>query len=109
MRDRIVEAFAREGADAWFKEGAKQRFLAGLVENPADWEKVDDILDVWFDSGSTHAFVLEERTDLAWPAALYLEGSDQHRGWFQSSLLEFVRHARPRPLRGGAHPWLRRR
>jgi isoleucyl-tRNA synthetase len=88
LRDRIVEAFAREGADAWFKEGAKQRFLAGLVEIPADWEKVDDILDVWFDSGSTHAFVLEERKDLAWPAALYLEGSDQHRGWFQSSLLE---------------------
>ena len=55
---------------------------------PGDWEKVDDILDVWFDSGSTHAFVLEKRPDLGWPASLYLEGSDQHRGWFQSSLLE---------------------
>ena len=55
---------------------------------PDDWEKVDDILDVWFDSGSTHAFVLEKRPDLEWPADLYLEGSDQHRGWFQSSLLE---------------------
>jgi isoleucyl-tRNA synthetase len=86
--DRVVDAFAREGADAWFQAGATQRFLGGLVENPGEWEKVDDILDVWFDSGSTHAFVLEVRPDLAWPASLYLEGSDQHRGWFQSSLLE---------------------
>lgn len=86
--DRIVGAFRKEGADAWFKPGARQRFLDGLVENPDDWEKVDDILDVWFDSGSTHAFVLEQRPDLKWPADLYLEGSDQHRGWFQSSLLE---------------------
>jgi isoleucyl-tRNA synthetase len=86
--DRIVAAFAKEGADAWFKEGAKARFLNGLVDNPDAWEKVDDILDVWFDSGCTHAFVLEQRPDLQWPASLYLEGSDQHRGWFQSSLLE---------------------
>ena len=85
---RIVTAFRQEGADAWFKEDANERFLAGIVSNPADWEKVDDILDVWFDSGSTHAFVLEQRADLKWPADLYLEGSDQHRGWFQSSLLE---------------------
>ena len=68
--------------------GARERFLGSLVDDPAEWEKVDDILDVWFDSGSTHAFVLEVRPDLAWPASLYLEGSDQHRGWFQSSLLE---------------------
>ncbi len=86
--DRIVAAFREEGADAWFKQGATERFLAGIIGNPADWEKVDDILDVWFDSGSTHAFVLEQRSDLKWPADLYLEGSDQHRGWFQSSLLE---------------------
>jgi len=86
--DRIVEAFAKEGADAWFEAGAKERFLSGLVDDPDAWEKVDDILDVWFDSGCTHAFVLEQRRDLAWPASLYLEGSDQHRGWFQSSLLE---------------------
>ena len=86
--ERIVEAFRIEGADAWFKEGARERFLEGIVDDPADWQKVDDILDVWFDSGSTHAFVLEERADLKWPADLYLEGSDQHRGWFQSSLLE---------------------
>src|SRR4029079_10180256 len=56
--DRIVNAFRAEGADAWFEAGAKERFLGGLVDNPADWEKIDDILDVWFDSGSTHAFVL---------------------------------------------------
>ncbi len=86
--ERIFSAFRAEGADAWFKQGAKQRFLAGVVDNPDDWDKIDDILDVWFDSGSTHAFVLEQRPDLAWPASLYLEGSDQHRGWFQSSLLE---------------------
>ena len=86
--ERVREAFAKEGADAWFKPGARERFLGGLVDDPSEWEKVDDILDVWFDSGSTHAFVLEVRPDLAWPASLYLEGSDQHRGWFQSSLLE---------------------
>jgi isoleucyl-tRNA synthetase len=86
--DRIAAAFEQEGADAWFVEGAKERFLDGLVDDPNAWEKVGDILDVWFDSGSTHAFVLEQRPDLKWPASLYLEGSDQHRGWFQSSLLE---------------------
>ena len=85
---RICEAFESEGADAWFEEGARERFLKGLVDDPEDWEQVMDILDVWFDSGSTHAFVLEAREDLKWPASLYLEGSDQHRGWFQSSLLE---------------------
>jgi isoleucyl-tRNA synthetase len=84
---RIVAAFRSEGADAWFAAGAKARFL-GDAYDPADWDKVDDILDVWFDSGSTHAFVLEQRPDLKWPADLYLEGSDQHRGWFHSSLLE---------------------
>jgi isoleucyl-tRNA synthetase len=86
--DRIVSAFEAEGADAWFVDGAKERFLDGLVDSPGDWEKAGDILDVWFDSGCTHAFVLEARPDLKWPADLYLEGSDQHRGWFQSSLLE---------------------
>ncbi len=88
LQKRITEAFKTEGADAWFAEGAAERFLDGLVESPSDWEQVRDILDVWFDSGSTHAFVLEKRKDLKWPADLYLEGSDQHRGWFQSSLLE---------------------
>ncbi len=85
---RIKDTFAKEGADAWYVEGAKERFLDGFVDDLENWEKVTDILDVWFDSGSTHAFCLEQRPDLKWPADLYLEGSDQHRGWFHSSLLE---------------------
>ena len=85
---RIMDAFKAEGADAWYEDGAKARFLDGLVDNPDEWDQVRDILDVWFDSGSTHAFCLEQRDDLKWPADLYLEGSDQHRGWFHSSLLE---------------------
>jgi len=88
---RIVAAFETEGADAWFAEDAKQRFLGNDVENSENWTKVTDILDVWFDSGSTHAFVLrnkEQWPDLKFPASMYLEGSDQHRGWFHSSLLE---------------------
>ncbi|CAK7254855.1 MULTISPECIES: isoleucine--tRNA ligase [unclassified Shinella] len=84
---RIIEAFEKEGADAWFAEGAKERFL-GNDHDPARWTQVMDILDVWFDSGSTHTFTLEDRPDLKWPADVYLEGSDQHRGWFHSSLLE---------------------
>jgi isoleucyl-tRNA synthetase len=83
--DRIAEAFEREGADAWYTADPKL-FLGN--RDPADYEQVMDIVDVWFDSGSTHAFVLESRPDLQWPASLYLEGSDQHRGWFHSSLLE---------------------
>jgi isoleucyl-tRNA synthetase len=85
---RVKAAFKAEGADAWFAEGAKARFLGDLVNDLDAWDQVRDILDVWFDSGSTHAFVLEERPDLKWPADVYLEGSDQHRGWFHSSLLE---------------------
>ena len=84
---RILEAFDAEGADAWFAEGAKERFL-GNEHDPAKWTQIMDILDVWFDSGSTHTFTLEDRPDLKWPADVYLEGSDQHRGWFHSSLLE---------------------
>jgi isoleucyl-tRNA synthetase len=84
---RILEAFDAEGADAWFAEGAKERFL-GNAHDGAKWTQVMDILDVWFDSGSTHTFTLEDRPDLKWPADVYLEGSDQHRGWFHSSLLE---------------------
>ncbi|WP_152044640.1 isoleucine--tRNA ligase [Aureimonas psammosilenae] len=87
VNERILAAFAAEGADAWFAEGAKERFL-GNEHDAAKWHQVRDILDVWFDSGSTHAFCLEKRPDLKWPADLYLEGSDQHRGWFHSSLLE---------------------
>ena len=85
---RIVDAFRTEGADAWYRPGAAARFL-GEGRDPADYEQVMDIVDVWFESGSTHAFVLPPR-GLPFPADLYLEGSDQHRGWFQSSLLEAV-------------------
>ncbi len=83
---RIAQACRAEGADAWWSRDP-QEFL-GNAYSAADYVKVDDILDVWFDSGSTHATVLEQRPELKWPASLYLEGSDQHRGWFQSSLLE---------------------
>ena len=95
---RIIEAFEEEGADAWYKPGARERFLGKLANE--GWQKVDDILDVWFDSGSTHAFVLEDprhfpslahikrKADGGDETVMYLEGSDQHRGWFQSSLLE---------------------
>ena len=83
---RIVQAVTTEGADCWFTSNAS-RFL-GDNYDPGQYEQVFDILDVWFDSGSTHNFVLEDREDLEWPATLYLEGSDQHRGWFHSSLLE---------------------
>jgi isoleucyl-tRNA synthetase len=84
---RIKEAFESEGADAWFEDGAKARFL-GNDHPHEDWEKVTDILDVWFDSGSTHAFALRDRPDGIWPASVYLEGTDQHRGWFHSSMLQ---------------------
>ena len=85
---RIVGIFQKEGSDAWFSSPAS-RFL-GNDYNPDDFEQIMDIVDVWFESGSSHAFVLEPRkdADLKWPADLYLEGSDQHRGWFHSSLLE---------------------
>ncbi len=83
---RITEAFEEEGADAWFAEGARERFLGARAGEP--WVMIKDILDVWFDSGSSHTFTLEDRPDLKWPADVYLEGSDQHRGWFHSSLLE---------------------
>jgi isoleucyl-tRNA synthetase len=95
---RIAEAFMSEGADAWYAEGARERFLGPLAKEA--WKKVDDICDVWFDSGSTHAFVLEDqqnfpglagihrKVDGGQDTVMYLEGSDQHRGWFQSSLLE---------------------
>ncbi len=103
---RIVEAFEEEGADAWFARDPS-RFL-GNDYDAEDYEKVDDILDVWFDSGSTHAFVLESGAwpDLEWPASLYLEGSDQHRGWFQSSLLESFGTRGRAPYRCGADPRL---
>ena len=86
VNERIVAAFREEGADAWFEADAKARFL-GNDHDPDEWEKVTDILDVWFDSGCTHAYVLRDGGG-TWPASVYLEGTDQHRGWFHSSLLE---------------------
>jgi isoleucyl-tRNA synthetase len=98
VNKRIVDAFEQEGADAWYMEGARARFLGSRANE--DWNKVDDICDVWFDSGSTHAFVLEDpvhfpglagikrKADGGADTVMYLEGSDQHRGWFHSSLLE---------------------
>ncbi|MFC0242052.1 isoleucine--tRNA ligase [Rhodopseudomonas telluris] len=98
VNQRIAEAFMQEGADAWYADGAAERFLGARASE--GWQKVDDILDVWFDSGSTHAFVLEDaqnfpglagirrKVDGGADTVMYLEGSDQHRGWFHSSLLE---------------------
>jgi isoleucyl-tRNA synthetase len=98
VNKRIGDVFEAEGADAWYAAGARERFLGELANE--DWKKVDDIVDVWFDSGSTHAFVLEDPVHFPSLAGIkrkihggpdtvmYLEGSDQHRGWFHSSLLE---------------------
>ncbi len=83
---RIVEAFRQNGADAWYADG--HQALLGPDYDLADYEVVKDILDVWFDSGCTHVFTVEARYGEGTRANLYLEGSDQHRGWFQSSLLE---------------------
>ncbi|WP_442755462.1 isoleucine--tRNA ligase [Methylocystis sp. JAN1] len=99
VNERIVAAFEKEGADAWYETRAAERFLAPDYD-PNDYEKVADVLDVWFDSGSTHAFVLDDpknfpalagihrKRDGGEDEVMYLEGSDQHRGWFHSSLLE---------------------
>ncbi|MEQ8695204.1 MAG: class I tRNA ligase family protein, partial [Bauldia litoralis] len=83
--DRIAAVYEEEGGDAWFSS-PPERFL-GDGYDPEDYDQVTDVVEVWFDSGATHGFVLEDRPDLQWPASLYLEGSDQHRGWFHSSLL----------------------
>ena len=84
--ENIAKIYEKEGSDCWFSDDP-QRFL-GNKYNAKDYNKLSDIVEVWFDSGSTHSFVLEKRNDLKWPASMYLEGSDQHRGWFHSSLLE---------------------
>ena len=83
--EKIEEIFKQEGSDAWFTK--KSQDFLGSRYNENDFTKVNDIVEVWFDSGSTHSYVLEKREDLKWPADMYLEGSDQHRGWFHSSLL----------------------
>ena len=84
--ENIAKIFEKEGSDCWFLDDA-QKFL-GQKYKSQDYDKISDIVEVWFDSGSTHSYVLEKRDDLKWPASMYLEGSDQHRGWFHSSLLE---------------------
>ena len=84
--ENIAQIYEKEGSDCWFSDDP-QKFL-GSDYKAEDYNKLSDIVEVWFDSGSTHSFVLEKRNDLKWPASMYLEGSDQHRGWFHSSLLE---------------------
>ena len=97
VNEAIADAFEQEGADAWFAEARRRASSQPFGHDPEKYEKIDDILDVWFDSGSTHAFTLEKRAGSRGPGArstagrdtvMYLEGSDQHRGWFHSSLLE---------------------
>ncbi len=88
VNERILKAIEAEGGDVWYKEDPR-RFLEGLYD-PKDFEPVLDCVDVWFDSGASYSYVLEDRKDLRFPADLYLEGSDQHRGWFQTSLIESV-------------------
>ena len=84
--EHIAQIFEKEGSDCWFSDDP-QKFLGNKYKSE-DYQKINDIVEVWFDSGSTHSYVLEKRKDLKWPASMYLEGSDQHRGWFHSSLLE---------------------
>ena len=86
VNENIASIYEKEGSDCWFTDD-NQKFL-GNKYKAEDYNKLSDIVEVWFDSGSTHSFVLEKREDLKWPASMYLEGSDQHRGWFHSSLLE---------------------
>ena len=86
LNEKIIKMYEEQGCDVWFEKTKAE--LLGDEYNPDEYEKVDDILDVWFDSGCTHAFVLDGKEDQIWPASIYLEGTDQHRGWFHSSLLE---------------------
>ena len=86
--NKVLETFRTEGIEAWHTKPIS--FLLGDKYNPDDFTKVNDTIEVWFDSGCSHKYVLDNRPELTWPADLYLEGSDQHRGWFQSSLVESV-------------------
>ncbi|MEH7828317.1 isoleucine--tRNA ligase [Gemmobacter denitrificans] len=101
VNKRIAAAFEAEGADVWYVQGFKEKVLQGIVD-PSDYEQVFDVLDVWFDSGSTHAFVLRDRADGTEDglADLYLEGTDQHRGWFHSSMLQACGTKGRAPYRG---------
>jgi isoleucyl-tRNA synthetase len=101
VNKRILAAFEESGADSWYEPGSKEVFLSGIVD-PDEYEQIFDILDVWFDSGSTHAFVLRDRDDGSADglADLYLEGTDQHRGWFHSSMLQSCGTKGHAPYRG---------
>ena len=101
LNARIKAAFEADGADVWYQAGFKEKMLAGIVD-PAAYAQVFDVLDVWFDSGSTHAFVLRDRADGTADgiADLYLEGTDQHRGWFHSSMLQACGTKGRAPYRG---------
>ncbi len=98
---RIIAAFEADGADVWYVAGFKEKMLSGIVD-PEAYEQIFDVLDVWFDSGSTHAFVLRDRADgsVDGLADLYLEGTDQHRGWFHSSMLQACGTKGRAPYRG---------
>ncbi len=107
--EAVSELFRREGSDAWYKYEANEILPKTEVCEcgASDWEKDTDTMDVWFDSGSTHVAVLEERPELAWPADLYMEGADQFRGWFQSSLLTSVATRGVAPYKGVlCHGWV---
>ena len=97
----------KQGSDCWFTDDPK--VFLGDDHNPDDYDKLNDIVEVWFDSGSTHSFVLEKRKDLKWPADMYLEGSDQHRGWFHSSLLEILWNQRKSTIQKYSFTWICRR
>ena len=102
LNEKIDELYKKEGADAWFRYDVDEFLPAGVVCScgKTEFQKENDILDVWFDSGASHAAVCEEREELRAPADLYLEGSDQHRGWFQSSLLTSVGTRGHAPFKG---------
>jgi len=90
VNENIASIYEKEGSDCWFSDNP-QRFL-GDKYKAEDYDKMSDIVEVWFDSGCTHAFVLEKRKDLKWPASMYLEGSDQHRGWFHFITIRILRN-----------------
>jgi len=105
----ITQSVEKEGADVWFIKGVKDFLPEGYschACGSSEFRKELDILDVWFDSGVSHAAVLENDPLLTWPADLYLEGSDQHRGWFQSSLACFSRHTGGSALPDRPYPWI---
>ena len=109
LAEHVADLVEHEGADVWFERDAADLLPPGYrcPECGGDrFTKETDILDVWFDSGVSHAAVLERHPDLRWPADLYLEGSDQHRGWFHTALLTAVGTREQAPYEVGLNPWL---